>query len=129
MIAQGFIVGAQMEGTRLINQWAKRNFKPIIRFAKTAQFFQDAPFSYPYTYIAMDQAFPNSKFILTIRDNAETWYNSLINFHSKLWGSNGNIPPSAEDLNNAPGPWPGFRLKAKLMVNNVPENDPYNKDI
>lgn len=117
-----------MRGTRLLYYWAKRDFKPIIQLAKTAEFFQDNPFSKPYTYIAMDLAFPGSKFILTIRDDAETWYNSLIKFHGKLWG-NGNISPTAEDLKNASGPWPGFRYENATLTHNTPPDDPYNKDI
>ena len=62
--------------------------------AKTAQFFQDAPFS--YLYIFMDGALPNRKFILTVPDKEEEGYNSLIRFHGKLLG-NGNIPPTVED--------------------------------
>jgi len=128
MISLGYTVGNQMRGTRLINNWAKRDFKPIIQLGKTAQFFQDAPFSYPYTYIAMDMAYPNSKFILTVRDNPEEWYNSLTRFHSKLWGD-GNTPPTAEDLKRAPGPWPESRYEIRMKVNNVTENEPYNKDV
>lgn len=128
MMSLGYTVGNQMRGTRLIDYWAKRDFNPIIQLAKTAQFFQDAPFSYPYTFIAMDQAFPNSKFILTVRNNAEEWYNSLIRFHGKLWG-NGNTPPTSEDLKNAPGPWPGSRYEIKMKIHNVPKNEPYKKDV
>lgn len=65
----GYIVGDKKKGRNMIDFWAKREFKPIIRFCKTAEFFQDAPFSFPYTFIALDQAFPNSKFILLLRDS------------------------------------------------------------
>ncbi len=128
MIDLGFIVGDQWKFTKMIEYWAKRDFKPIIKLCKTAQFFQYAPFSYPFTFIIMDQAFPKSKFILTIRDNADQWYNSLIKFHGKLWG-NGSIPPTIDDLKKAPGPWPGFRYYAHKIVKNVPENYLYNRTI
>lgn len=32
---------------------------------------QDVPFSLPYTYVVMDQYFPRSKFILTVRYGSE----------------------------------------------------------
>lgn len=72
----------------------------ISKYSKTAQFFQDIPFSLPFTYIALDQYFPSSKFILTVRDSPEQWYNSLISYHSKLWGENGKTPHS-KDLKEA----------------------------
>ena len=47
--------------------------------------FQDVPFSFPKFYEVLDQEFENSKFILTIRDNEDVWYNSLINYYKKIF--------------------------------------------
>jgi hypothetical protein len=44
-------------------------------------FFQDVPFSLPKIYEFLDKKFPNSKFILTIRNNSDEWYHSLVNYH------------------------------------------------
>src|SRR6056297_564727 len=82
---QGHTVGNQRQAELLFDDWVKRKFNRIVRYCHTAQFFQDSPFSLPYTFIVLDQAFPGSKFILTVRDNPEQWYNSLIHFHGKLW--------------------------------------------
>lgn len=82
-------VGVQRDAELLIHDWAIRDFRRIVRYCRSAEFFQDVPFSYPYTFIAMDQAFKGSKFILTVRDNPEQWYNSLVKFHSKLFGEGG----------------------------------------
>lgn len=128
MVDLGFVVGNQRQGEILFDDWLKRDFRKLISFCRTAQFFQDAPFSYPYTFVAMDQAFPGSKFILTIRDNPEQWYNSLIKFHGKLWG-NGNVPPSAEDLKNANYLYKGFPYYSKKKRFKVDDTDLYNKDI
>lgn len=128
MELQGYVVGNQRQAELLFDDWVKRDFRRIIRYCRTAQFFQDAPFSLPYTFMAVDQAFPVSKFILTLRDNAEIWYNSLVRFHSKLWG-NGNIPPTSEDLRNATYIYKGFPYHSRFCVNNVPEEDPYNKNV
>jgi len=84
MILQGFVVGNQRKAELLFDDWVQRDFRRIIRYCRTAQFFQDEPFSCPYTFIAMDQAFLGSKFILTIRDDAEQWYNSLIKSEKTL---------------------------------------------
>ncbi|MCB1230178.1 MAG: hypothetical protein KDN19_07930, partial [Verrucomicrobiae bacterium] len=67
----GFSVGEIRRGERLIEQWAVRDFAPIIDFCHTAEAFRDCPFSLPFTYAALDAAFPNAKFILSIRDSAE----------------------------------------------------------
>ena len=59
----GYKVGNQKIAELLHKDWAQRNFTPIIEYCKTAEFFQDVPFSKPFTFIVLDQAFPNSKFI------------------------------------------------------------------
>ena len=128
MELQGFVVGNQRRAELLFDDWVKKDFSRIIKYCKTAQFFQDVPFSLPYTFIAIDQAFPGSKFILTIRDDAESWYNSLIRFHGKLFG-NGKIPPTTEDLKSATYIYKGFPYHSRTHVLNAPENDLYNKEI
>lgn len=128
MELQNFIVGNQRQAELLFDDWVKRDFRGLIRYCHTAQFFQDSPFSYPYTFIAMDLAFPGSKFVLTVRDSAEKWYQSLTRFHGKLWG-NGNIPPTSEDLRHANYIYKGFPYHSRFKVHDVPENDPYKKDI
>lgn len=127
MELQGYIVGNQRQAEYLIDDWAKRDFRRITKYCRAAQFFQDVPFSVPYTFIIMDQAFPSSKFILTVRDDAQQWYNSLIRFYGKLWG-NGHIPPSAEDLKNATYISQGRPYHIKKLVHNVTDDDLYNKD-
>src|SRR4051812_30592485 len=87
----GFRVGDQPTGELLLHAWAGRDFTPIISLANSAQVFQDFPFNCPFTFQAMDMAFPNSKFILSIRDNSEQWYTSLTRFHIRLFGS-GRLP-------------------------------------
>ncbi|MFA9461774.1 sulfotransferase [Thiohalorhabdus methylotrophus] len=128
MLRLDYVVGDEMKGKALIDPWAHRDFRPIIRLCRTAQFFQDAPFSWPYTFVALDQAFPGSKFMLTVRDSEEAWYHSLIRFLGQKWG-NGKVPPDAEDLKAAPGPYPGFRFHVHMMLQQVPESDLFNKDV
>lgn len=118
----GFAVGNQRKAELLFDDWVKRDFRRLKKYCYTAQFFQDAPFSFPYTFIALDQFFPKSKFILTIRDSSEQWYNSLINFHGKKWG-NGNIPPTAEDLKRAVYIYKGFPYHSRMKKDNVTERE------
>ena len=46
----GYKMGSQPQGERLIKDWKNNNFSPIIELAKTADAFQDIPFSYNNTY-------------------------------------------------------------------------------
>ena len=103
------------------------NFDAIIKYCESAQVFQDFPFSMPNTFKHLDKAYPNSKFILSIRDNPEQWYNSLIKFHSKLFG-NGKVP-TKEDLMNVKYVFKGWMWKFNRLFDGLPENDPYNKEI
>lgn len=122
----GYTLGDQTQGELLLEAWSKRNFKPIIDLAYTADAFQDVPFSLPYTYQALDQHFPNGKFILTIRDSAEQWRESMIRFHSKLW-ADGVRTPTEEDLKTANYIYEGYPWFARQLIYNVPPTDPYNQ--
>ncbi|HKO43111.1 MAG TPA: sulfotransferase [Pyrinomonadaceae bacterium] len=118
----GYQLGDQVNAEALLPAYAIRNFKPIVEFCLTADAFQDAPFAYPFTYMALDQSFPNAKFILSVRDNAEQWYRSLIRFHGNLF-ANGRIP-TKEDLMSwhNPNVW-----KANRILLNTPEDNLYHK--
>lgn len=124
----GFTVGDQTTAEKLVDDWAKRDFKRLINYCRSAQFFQDVPFSYDFTYIALDHAFEGSKFILTVRDSPQQWYESLVNFHSKKWGENGK-PPTKRQLMEATYIYKGRPWHVNRLVNNTPEDDPYNKEL
>ena len=124
----GYIVGAQRPAERMLSDWSQRNFKKIVRHCRKGEFFQDFPYSKPYTFVVLDYVFPNSKFILTIRDSPEQWYSSLINFHAKKWGKNSNVP-TKKDLQESTYIWKGRPWESNRAIYNSPEDDPYNKDI
>lgn len=121
----GLIVGNQAEARNLLEPWIQRDFAPIIEYCKSAQAFQDSPFSFPYTYVALDLAFPGSKFILTVRNDAEQWYNSITKFHGNKWAG-GNIP-TKEDLMNAVNGVKGRPWIVNQALFETPEDDPYRK--
>jgi hypothetical protein len=123
----GYELGDQRRGEELLGAWSRRDFGPIARYCKSAQAFQDVPFSLPYTYVSLDQRFPDSKFILTERDSPKQWYHSLVRFHSKLW-ANGVEAPTSEDLRNARYRYPGFAYDYQKLVYNTPDDDIYNED-
>jgi Sulfotransferase domain len=121
-----FKAGDQIKSELLIFDWFKRDFRDIIKLCKTADAFQDVPFSLPFTFIKLDQYFKNAKFILTVRDTPEQWYNSLTKFHSKLW-SEGNKIPTAQDLKNAEYRCEGYAYDSFKLLYNTSDDDLYNK--
>lgn len=94
----GYKVGDQWDAELLMDDWARRDFRRIVEYCQTADAFQDVPFSLDFTYPVLDYAFPGSKFILTIRKDADEWYESLVRFHAKLMGVKGT--PTIDDVKN-----------------------------
>lgn len=121
----GYELGDQHQGELLLKAYAARDFKSIVEFCSTADAFQDAPFCFPFTYLALDQCFPNARFILSVRDDVDQWYSSLVRFHSNLFA--GGRIPTKEDLLGATYCYPGFAWEAIRLVWNTPETDPYHK--
>jgi len=67
--ALGFSLGNQADAELLMEDWAKRDFQRIVDYCETADAFQDVPFSLEFTYQVLDYAFPDSRFILTVRNS------------------------------------------------------------
>jgi hypothetical protein len=122
----GYRVGEQAKGELLLKSWADGRFEPIIDLCHTAQVFQDMPFNCPGTFRELDQAFPHSKFILSVRDSAH-WYASLTRFHTAIVGS-GNLPTRRE-LKAFPYCYEGWILDALTLVYGVTEDNPYCKQV
>ena len=121
----GYRLGDQHQGELLLPQYAARNFRPIVEFCLTADAFQDAPFSFPFTYLALDQSFPNAKFILSVRDDSDQWYRSLVRYHSNLFG--GGRIPTKDDLVRSTYSYPGFVWDSVKLLLNPAEEDIYHK--
>ena len=114
----GFKMGDQASGELLIEDWAKRDFRRIIQLCKTADAFQDVPFCLDYTYQILDHAFPNAKFILTIRNSGEEWFESLTRFHSKRLAKRIGIQrlPTIDDHKNDPYHYKGWMWRTFELV-------------
>ena len=65
---------------RIVKQLYKGNFQPLIEFCGQYEAFQDLPFSKEVVYAQVDCLFPNSKFILTVRE-PNKWFDSLVRSH------------------------------------------------
>lgn len=123
----GYVVGEQREAEKLLPYYRDKNFYKIIAYCKTAQVFQDFPFSYPETYKYLDVAYPGSKFILTVRDSPLQWYDSVLKFESKVFGK-GKVPTKA-DLQNTKYVWQGWVWQCrKLLLGGAPDDNPYCKE-
>jgi len=121
----GYRVGHQQEGELLIEDWAKRDFRSLIAYCRKSDAFQDIPFSIDFTFQAMDQAFPGSKFILTVRDSAEQWYASVVRFQKmRLRERTGdNRLPTARDLQEDPYIYPGYLWRIRQLVDRASEHE------
>ena len=114
----GYKVGNQRSAELLMEDWAKRDFRRLIRYCHSADAFQDVPFSYHYTFQAMDAAFPGSKFILSVRNSADEWYQSVVRFHAKrLEKRTGEKRiPTLEDIQRDPYVYPGYLWRVRQLV-------------
>jgi len=122
----GFHVGVQLDAELLYDKhYHTRDFAPLIDYCHSAQVFQDVPFSCPFFHVALDQAFPGSKFILSVRDSAEQWYASITRFHAKLWGTDGK-PPTALQLREATYRHKGFPYNV-VRLHGTTDEAPYDK--
>lgn len=123
----GYKTGNQVKGELLQNDWAKRDFSKIVKLCKTADAFQDVPFSNDYTYNVLDYAFPNSKFILTVRSNKDEWYDSITRFHTKIVGK-GRLP-TPDDLKDFNYRYKGFLWDVQKDKYGIDESTLYDYKI
>ena len=109
----GYRVGDQWKAERLIEHWRDRDFQLIIEYCQTADAFQDVPFSWPFTYVILDQVFPESKFILSVRD-PDDWYDSYIRHQKQVVGT--DELPTPEELKAHPYVREGWIYDAKIWT-------------
>jgi len=123
--ALGFRTGSQPVAELLLDDWARRDFRKIVEYCRGADAFQDVPFSLDYTYVVLDQAFPGSRFVLTVRNSADEWYDSLVRFHTMMIGK--NRLPTAQDLREFRYRKPNYLWDAARYIYGVDENTLYDR--
>jgi hypothetical protein len=123
----GYVIGDQAAAELLLDDWGRRDFRRIVEYCKSADAFQDIPFSLGHTYKAVDAAFPGSKFVLTVRDSAEQWYESLVRFHTMIVGK--NRVPTADDIKQLRYRRPGYMWQAAQLTYGIDENTLYDRRI
>ncbi|MCF8266989.1 MAG: hypothetical protein K9I69_02815 [Ignavibacteriales bacterium] len=122
----GFKLGDQTTAEMLTLDLKSDHFLDrLVRYCKTADAFQDIPFSMRHLYKDLDAAFPGSKFILTVRDNGEQWFNSVRSFHTKKFSSDPSRPPTINDLRSSLYRYEGFPYDVIQLQHNIPEDKMY----
>ena len=122
----GLRMGLQARGEMLKGDWAKRDFARIVALCRTADAFQDVPFSNADTFRAVDAAYPGSRFILTVRDSPEQWFDSLVRFHTRIVGK-GRLP-TADDLREFDYRYKGYLWDAFVHSYGSDERLLYDRD-
>lgn len=121
----GLQVGDQAQAEMLVHDWARHDFRRLIHYCRYADAFQDLPFSLPGTFRALDEAFPGARFILTVRENAQVWFESLLGHHRRLAGH--DRTPTAADLRQVRYRYPGFVLDALRLSYGADEGQLYDR--
>ena len=121
----GYTLGNQVDAELLLFDWAKNDYSRIIKYCKTANAFQDIPFCCDNTYKELDKAFPNSKFILTVRVSSDQWFDSLCRYHTKCFSKDKSRTPTIEDLKAAKYRYEGYVYDSWLAFWN---GSLYNKE-
>ncbi|MBP8245887.1 MAG: hypothetical protein KAX56_03385 [Phenylobacterium sp.] len=81
----GLEVGDQATGELTSFNARRGHYQPLIEYCQGADAFQDSPFAQGRIYAALDAVFPNSRFILTVRES-DAWFRSLESFTAKRHG-------------------------------------------
>lgn len=122
----GVLVGNQRKAELLTESYLKGDVSALIKYCRSARGFQDVPFSLPETYKVLDKFYPESKFILTVRDDPEQWYRSVTNFSKKLHGK----MPDLDDMKRFRYVNEGWAFRViKLVYGDDIEKDWFNKEI
>jgi len=83
-------------------------------------FFQDIPFSFPHFYKELYKEYPNAYYILSVRNNSEEWYSSLMRYYKlRIKNFNTSLFPTTPNEH--------YIYKYLTKVLGAPLNDPYNK--
>ena len=123
----GLVTNIQSEAEQLFKPYLERSFEKIIKHTRKAEFFQDIPFSLPYTYQILNHVYPTAKFILTERDSPEQWVESFINFQKEVNGKNGKLPSKEELLLNK-RVYEGFAYWTKNDVFQTSDDNLYDRN-
>lgn len=106
----GLTVGDQAAGELTSFSARRGRYQPLIEYCQSADAFQDSPFAQGRIYVALDAIFPESRFVLTVREPSE-WFRSFETFTAKRHGvPSGRI--TRELVERDSYLFPGFMVEA-----------------
>lgn len=115
----------QLKGELQLDTYLKGDIQQIIETCintkENYDAFQDVPFSLPHTYRQLYRFYPKAKYILTVRSDFETWYNSIIRFHTGLIHNLDHLSGFAYIRK-------GWLYDIMTKIYGCPKDDPYNKE-
>lgn len=112
----GYILPNQQEQeARITSRAFSGDYTEFKNFINHYDAFQDMPFSQGEIYIAADALFPNSKFILTVRDSEE-WFNSVVRFYGKLFSVDLTKKTGEEELKKQFYLYDGYHYQNILRI-------------
>ena len=114
-----------VESSKLLDDWARRDYRRLIEMCKNANAFVGVPINLPYSFQALDAAFPGSKFVLTYREDSEAWFRSWSKFIADLVGS-ADFPPDEARVRTFPVIYPGWVWRM-LEVTVGTDGSPFEK--
>ena len=112
------------EGENLLYSVKANKWDNLYKFCSTSQLFKDIPFSLPNVWKKLYEMYPNAKFILSERDSAEQWFNSIKNFHKKGFGLSDD--PTWKEVNSIDYVKQGFIAEYMKYTFGKPHK-PYDK--
>ena len=124
-IELGYRVGPQPKFEGHFDAWAAGDYHSLLADIERYEAFQDVPFCLPGTYRILFEHFPDAKFVLTVRDSPQEWYDSMCRYHSRLFGREGKLPTES-DLQAATYVSPGWVFRTS-QVYGPPSGEPYDR--
>lgn len=99
----GLRVAPQPPAVRMIEPvFVRRDLSGLAAWCEDYDAFQDVPFSLPGVFRLLDQAFPGSRFVLTMRRSPEEWLDSFRRFTFKLYREHHGVEPTLEAMDRLP---------------------------
>src|ERR1700722_5091862 len=125
--ALGFSLGSQADAELLMEDWAKRDFRRIVDYCETADAFQDVPFSLEFTYQVLGYAFRDWRYILTVRNSSQEWYESLVRFHIRIVGK--HRLPTADELKSVSYREMGWLWRTHELIYGIDESSVFDRQV
>lgn len=110
----GYRIGNQAEA-EIVGLYALQgDVQRLLNYCKCAEAFQDVPFSKGDIYKTLKAHFPDAGFILSVRDDENEWYESLVRFHTRRLSQDG-LPPRIRDLKRSKYRYRGYEFESAQL--------------